>query len=103
MLKVTSVTVEEKKKFANEQALIVGGEKDKVDAQAAIAGAESIKCAKIASDVQELMTNVQADLDKALPALALRDGASARVLDDALQRPHVLLQDIRGWHRQQHQ
>jgi hypothetical protein len=70
VLKVTSVTVEEKKKFANEQALIVGGEKDKVDAQAAIAGAESIKCAKIASDVQELMTNVQADLDKALPALA---------------------------------
>lgn len=63
VLKVTSVTVEEKKKNANEQALIVGGEKDKVDAQASIANAESIKCAKIAADVQEMMTSVQKDLD----------------------------------------
>jgi len=45
VLKVTSVTVEEKKKVAGEQAEIVGKEKDKVTIQSDIAGAESIKCA----------------------------------------------------------
>jgi dynein heavy chain len=69
ILKVTSVTVEEKKKYANEQAKIVGGEKDKVTIQSDIAGAESIKCAKIAKDVSEMMTKVQAELDMAIPAL----------------------------------
>jgi dynein heavy chain len=63
VLKVTSVTVEEKKKVANEQAEIVGGEKDKVTIQSDIAGAESIKCAKIASDVSAIMISVQKDLD----------------------------------------
>jgi len=68
-LKVTSVVVEEKKSKAAEQAAIVGVEKDKVEAESDIASAESIKCAKIAKDVGEMMSNVQAELDMAIPAL----------------------------------
>jgi dynein heavy chain len=43
-LKVFSVYVEEKKKTADEQALIVGAEKEKVEAQSTIANVESAKC-----------------------------------------------------------
>jgi dynein heavy chain len=43
-LKVFSVYVEEKKKTADEQALIVGTEKETVEAQSSIATVESAKC-----------------------------------------------------------
>lgn len=74
-LKVTSKVVEEKKVKANEQAAIVGVEKDKVEAQSEIANVESVKCAKIAKEVAEMMENVQNELDQALPALAAAESA----------------------------
>jgi dynein heavy chain, axonemal len=69
-LLVSSVEVEAIKKVADEQATIVGGEKEKVDAQASIANVESEKCAVIASAVAEKMASVQKDLDAALPLVA---------------------------------
>jgi dynein heavy chain len=75
VLKVTSVVVEEKKIKANAQAEIVGVEKTKVEGQSEIANAESIKCAKIAKDVGEMLAKVQVELDMALPALAAAESA----------------------------
>jgi dynein heavy chain len=68
-LKVSSVEVEKIKKMADEQATIVGAEKEIVDAEATKAGLESAKCAIIATNVAAEMASVQADLDQALPAV----------------------------------
>jgi dynein heavy chain len=66
-LKIFSVEVEAKKKSADEQAEIVGGEKVKVEAQNAIAEEEAKKCFEIKTNVEAKMSSVQADLDAALP------------------------------------
>jgi dynein heavy chain len=66
-LKIFSVEVEAKKKSADEQAEIVGGEKTKVEAQNAIAEEEAAKCSVIKETVETKMASVQADLDAALP------------------------------------
>lgn len=66
-LKIFSVEVEAKKKTADEQAEIVGGEKSKVEAQNAVAEEEAAKCYKIKVEVEAKMASVQADLDAALP------------------------------------
>ena len=66
-LKIFSVEVEAKKKSADEQAEIVGGEKVKVEAQNAIAEDEAAKCAEIKTTVEAKMASVQKDLDAALP------------------------------------
>jgi dynein heavy chain len=66
-LKVFSVEVEAKKKVADEQAAIVGVEKEKVEKQNDIATVEAEKCAVIAKEVAEKSAKVQADLDAALP------------------------------------
>ena len=66
-LKVFSVEVEEKKKTADEQAAIVGVEKEKVEAQTNIANTEAEKCAKIKAEVEAESAKVQKDLDEALP------------------------------------
>ena len=68
-LKISSVEVEKIKKAADEQATIVGAEKEIVDAEAAKANVESEKCAVIAANVAQEMAAVQADLDQALPAV----------------------------------
>jgi dynein heavy chain len=62
-LKVSSVEVEKIKKAADEQATIVGAEKEIVDAEASKAAIESEKCAVIAKNVATEMASVQADLD----------------------------------------
>jgi dynein heavy chain len=62
-LKISSVEVEKIKKAADEQATIVGAEKEIVDAEAAKANIESAKCAIIATNVAAEMASVQADLD----------------------------------------
>jgi dynein heavy chain len=62
-LKVFSVEVEEKKKLADEQAEIVGKEKEKVEAQSNIANVESEKCNKIKLEVEAEQASVQGDLD----------------------------------------
>ena len=62
-LKVSSVEVEKIKKAADEQATIVGAEKEIVDAEASKAAIESEKCAVIATNVAAEMASVQADLD----------------------------------------
>lgn len=64
---VKSVDVERLKKEANEQATIVGAEKEIVDAKAAEAKVESDKANKIADEVATLLASVQADLDAAGP------------------------------------
>ena len=51
-LKIFSVEVEAKKKTADEQAEIVGGEKAKVEAQNAVAEEEAAKCAVIKVNVE---------------------------------------------------
>lgn len=66
-LKVKSVEVEELKKEANEQATIVGAEKEIVDKKAAEASIESDKANVIAANVNALLKSVQADLDAAEP------------------------------------
>lgn len=66
-LKVFSVEVEAKKKSADEQAAIVGVEKEKVEAQSNIASVESEKCNKIKVEVEAESESVQRDLDAALP------------------------------------
>jgi dynein heavy chain len=66
-LKISSVEVEAVKAEASEQATIVGAEKEKVDAQAAIANEESEKCRVIKEAVEAKMASVQKDLDAALP------------------------------------
>ncbi len=66
-LKVKSVEVEELKKEANEQATIVGAEKEIVDKKAAEASIESAKANVIAANVNALLKSVQADLDAAEP------------------------------------
>ena len=62
-LKISSVEVEKIKKAADEQATIVGAEKEIVDAEAAKANIESEACAVIAKNVAAEMASVQADLD----------------------------------------
>ena len=57
-LKVKSVEVEESKKEANEQATVVGAEKEIVDAKAAEAAVESAKANKIADEVAALLASV---------------------------------------------
>ena len=57
-LKVKSVEVEQSKKEANEQATVVGAEKEIVDAKAAEAEVESAKANKIATDVNNLLESV---------------------------------------------
>jgi len=76
-LKVSSVEVEKIKKMADEQARIVGAEKEIVDAEADKANAESAKCAIIAKNVSEKMASVQKDLDAALPAVEKAEAALA--------------------------
>ena len=66
-LQVKSVEVEESKREANEQATVVGAEKEIVDAKAAEAKIESDKADKIADEVATLLASVQADLDAAEP------------------------------------
>jgi dynein heavy chain len=66
-LKVFAVEVEAKKKSADEQAEIVGGEKVKVEAENDKAEIEAEKCAKIKVAVEAEMASVQKDLDAALP------------------------------------
>lgn len=74
-LKVSSVEVEKIKKVADEQAAIVGAEKEIVDAEAAKAETESAKCQVIAKAVDEKLASVQKDLDEALPAVARAEAA----------------------------
>jgi dynein heavy chain len=57
-LQVKSVEVEQLKKEANEQATVVGAEKEIVDAKAAEATIESDKANKIATDVATLLASV---------------------------------------------
>jgi hypothetical protein len=57
-LKISSVEVEKIKKAADEQATIVGAEKEIVDAEAAKANLESAKCAVIADAVGKEMASV---------------------------------------------
>lgn len=64
---VKSVDVERLKKEANEQATVVGAEKEIVDAKAAVAKIENDKANKIADEVATLLASVQADLDAAGP------------------------------------
>ena len=66
-MKIFSVEVEAKKKTADEQAEIVGGEKAKVEVENAAAEIEAEKCSKIKVEVEAKMASVQADLDAALP------------------------------------
>ena len=66
-LKIFSVEVEAKKQSADEQAAIVGVEKEKVEAQSNIANIESEKCNKIKVEVEAESESVQKDLDAALP------------------------------------
>jgi dynein heavy chain len=74
-LKVSSVEVEKIKAAADEQAKIVGAEKEIVDAEAEKANAESAKCAIIATNVAAEMESVQKDLDAALPAVEKAEAA----------------------------
>lgn len=57
-LKVSSVEVEKIKAAADEQAKIVGAEKEIVDAETEKASAESAKCAIIAENVAAEMSSV---------------------------------------------
>jgi len=66
-LKIFSVEVEAKKKNADEQAEIVGGEKAKVEVQNDIAEIEAKSCFEIKTAVEAKMNSVQKDLDAALP------------------------------------
>lgn len=66
-VKVFSVNVEEKKKTADERALIVGTEKAKLEAQSKFANEESAKCNKIKIEVEAESASVQRYLDEALP------------------------------------
>ena len=66
-LQVKSVEVEQLKVEANEQATVVGAEKEIVDAKAAEATIESDKANAIADNVAKLLASVQADLDAAEP------------------------------------
>ncbi len=66
-LQVKAVEVEQLKKEANEQATVVGAEKEIVDAKAAEAKIESDKANKIETDVSTLLASVQKDLDAAEP------------------------------------
>ena len=59
--------VEQLKAEANEQATVVGAEKEIVDAKAAEAKVESDKANKIESEVSTLLASVQKDLDAAEP------------------------------------
>jgi dynein heavy chain len=76
-LQVKSVEVEQLKKEANEQATVVGAEKEIVDAKAAEAGIESAKANKIADEVATLLASVQADLDAAGPLVEQAKAALA--------------------------
>ena len=57
-LQVKSVEVEALKKEANEQATVVGAEKEIVDAKAAEAAIEAAKANKIADEVATLLASV---------------------------------------------
>ena len=82
-LKIFSVEVEAKKKTADEQAEIVGGEKAKVEAQNAIAEEEAAKCSEIKTMVEAKMNSVQKDLDAALPLVEKAKAALAGLnIDD---------------------
>jgi dynein heavy chain len=76
-LKVMSVEVEAKKKSADEQAEIVGGEKAKVEVENEKAEAEAISCNKIKTDVEKLVKEAQEALDKAEPLVAKAELALA--------------------------
>jgi len=82
-LKIFAVEVEAKKKSADEQAEVVGGEKVKVEAQNAIAEEEARKCLEIKVTVEAKMASVQRDLDAALPLVAKAEAALAGLnIDD---------------------
>jgi dynein heavy chain len=66
-LKIFAVEVEAKKKSADEQAEIVGGEKVKVEAENDKAEIEAKACNEIKVAVEAKMAGVQKDLDAALP------------------------------------
>ena len=76
-LKVMSVEVEAKKKSADEQAEIVGGEKAKVEVENEKAEAEAVACTKIKTDVEKLVKEAQESLDKAEPLVAKAEEALA--------------------------
>jgi dynein heavy chain len=66
-LKIFAVEVEAKKKMADEQAEIVGGEKAKVEVENDKAEVEAVAVGKIKVAVEAEMASVQKDLDAALP------------------------------------
>lgn len=68
-LKVFAVVVEEKAKVADAQAEVVGAEKAKVEAQNAVAEKKAEECNTIKVRVEKQMSDVQKDLDLAIPAL----------------------------------
>jgi len=76
-LVIKSVDVEQLKKEANEQATVVGAEKEIVDKKANEAGIESAKANVIAADVATLLASVQADLDAAGPLVEKAKAALA--------------------------
>ena len=76
-LTVKSVEVEASKKEANEQATVVGAEKEIVDAKAAEASVEAAKANKIADEVATLLASVKADLDAAGPLVEQAKAALA--------------------------
>jgi dynein heavy chain len=76
-LKIMSVEVEAKKKSADEQATIVGGEKAKVEVENEKAEAEAVICTKIKTEVEKLVKEAQESLDKAEPLVAKAEAALA--------------------------
>ena len=82
-LKIKSVEVEELKASADEQAEVVGKEKEIVDKEAAAAAIESEKCGVIAATVAEESAKVQADLDMALPLVEqAKEALNSLTIDD---------------------
>jgi len=66
-LKIKAVEVEKKKVVADEQAAIVGARKEIVEVENDKAEIEAAKCAKIKTEVSELLAGVNKDLEAALP------------------------------------
>jgi dynein heavy chain len=76
-LKIFAVEVEAKKKMADEQAEIVGGEKAKVEIENDKAEVEAVAVGKIKVAVEAEMASVQKDLDAALPLVEKAEAALA--------------------------
>lgn len=74
-LKVFAVVVEEKARAADEKAVIVGGEKTKVEAQNAIAEKKAAECSAIKIRVDAQLKEVSESLAKAIPALEAAQAA----------------------------